>query len=137
MGSPYWYVLTYMDKAGNPGSVRRETAKEVVAIKYKRDNKLFIEVASKALFEEKRKERLTDNGKLILSEIQDYMKMGNIFPIGIQVFSEDKGISTDQIKSLEKYLTEEMKVPKDFFKMEPLIDNSIPKNYRIIFAING
>lgn len=137
MGSPYWYVLTYMDKAGNPGSVRRETPKEVVAIKYKRENKLFIEVASKALFEEKRKERLTDNGKLILSEIQDYMKMGNIFPIGIQVFSEDKGISTDQIKSLEKYLTEEMKVPKDFFKMEPLIDNSIPKNYRIIFAING
>jgi len=137
MGSPYWYVLTYMDKAGNPGSVRRETPKEVTAIKYHRDNKLYIEVSSKVIFEEKRKERLTDNGKLILSEIQDYIKMSNTFPTAIQVYSDDKGISADQIRTLEKLFSEQMKVPKEFFRMEPLIDNSVPKNYRIIFIING
>jgi hypothetical protein len=137
MGSPYWYVLTYMDKAGNPGSVRRETPKEVTAIKYHKDNKLYIEVSSKVIFEEKRKERLTDNGKLILSEIQDYIKMSNTFPTAIQVYSDDKGISADQIRTLEKLFSEQMKVPKEFFRMEPLIDNSVPKNYRIIFIING
>lgn len=137
MGSPYWYVLTYIDKAGNPGSVRRETPKEVTAIKYKMDNKLFIEVSSKALFEEKRKERLTDNGKQILLEIQDYIKMSNIFPMVIRVYSDEKSLSADQIRTMEKLFTEKMKVPKEFFKMEPLLDNSTPKNYRVVFIING
>lgn len=137
MGSPYWYVLTYMDKAGNPGSVRRETPKEVTAIKYKKDNKLVMEVASKVVFEDKRKERLSDAGKQILLEIQDYIKMSNTFPVSIQVFSDDKGLSADQIRSLEKLFTEKLKVPKEFFKFEPLIDNSVPKNFRIVFSING
>ncbi len=137
MGSPYWYILQTIDKAGNLGTVRRETPKEVTAIKYKKDNRLFIEVASKVLFDEKRKERLTDNGKIILSEIQDYIKMSNTFPMSIQVYSDDKGLSSDQIRTLEKLFTDKMKVPKEFFKMEPLIDNSVPKNYRVIFIING
>ncbi|GEM_PF-1267457 len=136
MGSPYWYVLTYMDKAGNPGSARRETPKEVTAIKYKRDNRLYIEVASKVLFEDKRKERLTDQGKQILDEVQDYMKMSNNFPVYVKVYSDDKGISADQIATLTKLFSDKLKCPKEFFKMEALQDNSVPKNYRVVFIIS-
>jgi hypothetical protein len=136
LGSPYWYVLTYMDKAGNPGSVRRETPKEVTALKYKKESKLCIELASKILFEDKRKDRLTDSGKQSLTEVQDYIKMSNNFPVLIQIYSEDKGMSTDQSKSIEKLFTEKMKIPKEFLKFETLIDNSIPKDYRVVFTIN-
>ncbi len=137
MGSPYWYLLSYQDKAGNIGNVRRETPKEVNGIKYRRDGKLVIEVSSKSMFEEKRKERLTDAGKAILQEIEDFMKMNNRFPVNIQVFSEDAGISADQIRTFQKYFEADLKVPKEFFKMDALIDNSLPKNYRIVFIING
>jgi hypothetical protein len=137
MGSPYWYVLTYIDKAGNPGSIRRETPKQVDAIKYRRDNKLYIEVSSGMMFDAKRKEKMTDAGKAILLEIQDYIKMSNKYPVNVQVYSEDQGISSDQIRTFQKMFETDLKIPKEFFKMDALIDNSLPKNYRVVFIING
>ena len=137
MGSPYWYVLTYMDKAGNPGSARRETPKVVNAIRYQRDNKIYIEISSKVLFEEKRQDRLTDPGKQMLEEVRDYMKMSNNFPVSVKVYSEDSGLSGDQIRTLEKLFTDKLKCPKEFFKMDALQDNSVPKNYRVVFIINA
>ncbi|MCE5301253.1 MAG: hypothetical protein LLG37_10350 [Spirochaetia bacterium] len=137
VGSPYWYVLTYIDRAGNPGSVRRETPKQVDALMYRQDGKLAIEISSNYFFEPKRKDRMTDNGRDVMVEVQDYIKMRNTYPVIIQVYSEDTGMARDQLRSIEKVLAEKLKLPKDFFKMEGFIDNSLPKNYRVKFLING
>ncbi len=134
---PYLYMLTYIDKAGNPGNIMRKNPKIVNAIKYIKDGKLFIEISHKILFDLKRKEKLTDEGKKYIVEVENYLKSYNKFPVTIKFYSEDKELAQDQIMSLEKILTEDLKLPKDFFKMEDYKDDSIPKNLRTVFIIGG
>ncbi len=134
---PYLYMLTYVDKAGNPGNLMRKDPKIVNAIKYNKDGKLYIEISHKILFDSKRKEKITDEGKKYIKEIENYLKSYNKFPVLINFYSEDKELGNDQIFSLEKILTEDLKLPKEFFKMESYKDESIPKNFRTVFIIGG
>lgn len=134
---PYLYMLTYIDKAGNPGNIMRKDPKIVNAIKYSKDGKLFIEISHKILFDVKRKERITEEGKKYIREIENYLKSYNKFPVHIKFYSEDKELGNDQIMSLEKILVEDLKLPKEFFKMEAYKDDSIPKNLRTVFIIGG
>jgi len=57
--------------------------------------------------------------------------------VNVQIFSEDAGISGDQVRTFQKVFETDLKIPKEFFKMDALIDNSQPKNYRVVFIING
>lgn len=134
---PYLYMLTYVDKAGNPGNIMRKDPKIVNAIRYTKDGKLFIEISHKALFDIKRKEKITDEGKRYIKEIENYLKSYNKFPVSIKFYSEDRELGQDQIMSMEKILVEDLKLPKDFFKMEAIKDESVPKNLRTIFIIGG
>ena len=137
LSAPYLYTLTYMDKAGNPGSTRRQTPKQVEAIKYFRENKLILEYSEKLIFEPKRKERLSDSGKIVIKEIMDYIKMSNKYPVEIFVYAEDAGLAGDQIQTLQLIFEKELKLPMKFFSMKGIKDNSIPKNYRLVFAIQN
>lgn len=137
LSAPYLYTLTYMDKAGNPGSTRRETPKQVEAIKYFRENKLILEYSNKLLFEPKRKERLSESGRSVIKEIMDYIKMSNKYPVEVFVYAEDVGLAGDQIQTLQIMFEKELKLPMKFFSMKGIKDNSIPKNYRIVFAVQN
>lgn len=137
LNAPYLYVLSYIDKAGNPGSVRKKEPKIIQTIKYYKDAKLFIEASNFVLFEKQRKDRFTDKGKEIIKEIEDYIKMTNRFPIEIRVYSEDVDLAKEQANSLLKILENSLKISKDKFEIKTYKDVGIPKNYRIVFIINS
>jgi hypothetical protein len=137
LNAPYMYTLTFMDRAGNPGSVRSQQPKEVQAIKYYRNSMLVIEASNNLLFDPERKDRFTDRGKQLLDEISDYIKMSNKFPIEIQVYSEDEGLAKDQADSLMLIFDKTMKIPRSSYNIKPIQDNSVPKNYRIVFLFNS
>lgn len=137
LSAPYLYTLTYMDKAGNPGSTRRQTPKQVEAIKYFRENKLILEYSDKLLFEPKRKERISEQGRSVIKEIMDYIKMSNRYPVEVFVYAEDAGLAGDQIQTLQLIFEKELKLPMKFFSMKGIKDNSIPKNYRVVFALQN
>ena len=126
-----------MDKAGNPGTSRRQTPKMVSAIKYKKDGKLVIEASSKLLFDSRRKERLSDTGKEVMNEIEDYIKMTNKFPVQVRVYSEDEGLAKDQVETIQRRFEQVLKVPKNSFEMRAFREMSAPRNYRIVFVISG
>ena len=63
--------------------------------------------------------------------------MSNSFPVEIRVHAEDKGLASDQIRALVKRFTKNLKLPKDRFETKSIRDNSVPKNYRIVFIINS
>lgn len=137
VGSPYIYKLTYIDKAGVPGSKDRDKPKIVNAIKYSRDGKMIIEASHGLLFQAKRKDKLSDEGKRFVKEVQDYFKMANKFPVTIKIYSNDPETASDQAATFEKVFTDDLKLPKSFFKVEPYQDQSVPKNYRTVFMIQG
>lgn len=137
LSAPYLYTLTYIDKAGNPGSTRRQTPKEVNAIKYTRENKLYLEYSHKLLFDAKRKERLSDTGKTVMLEIMDYIKMNNKYPVEVFVYAEDAALAADQIQTIQLIFEKELKLPMRFFSMKGIKDNSVPKNYRVVFALRN
>ena len=135
--APYVYSLSWMDRAGNPGITRSKSPKVVSAIRYKKDGKLFMEISGEKLFRKKRQERFTKKGENMLEEVMDYMKMSNNFPVEIRVFSEDKGLAAAQGRALVRRLTRELKVPEKYFEVKKAGDNSVPKNYRVVFVISS
>jgi len=137
LGSGYSYRLYYMDKAGNPNSINRNEPKTVTAIKYRKDGLLYLEVSTEVLFQAKRKEKLTDEGRKILEQVKDYIKMSNAYPVEIRVFAEDAGLAEDQILTLNKAVIEELKLPAANFKSKAARDESVPKNRRVVFVIKG
>ncbi|HRU39944.1 MAG TPA: hypothetical protein P5511_08710 [Candidatus Goldiibacteriota bacterium] len=137
LNAPYMYTLTYMDKAGNPGSVRSSKPKIVQAIKYYRDGKLYIEASANVLFEKERKDRFTDKGKEIIKEVEDYIKMSNKYPVEIYIYSEDAGLAKDQAESLMMIFDKSLKIPKNSYSVKGIKDTSVPKNYRIVFVIKS
>ncbi len=137
LSAPYLYTLTYMDKAGNPGSTRRQTPKEVSAIKYTKENKLYLEYSYKLLFDSRRKERLSETGKSVILELTDYIKMSNKYPVEVFVYAEDAGLAADQIQTLQLIFEKDLKLPMRFFSMKGIKDNSVPKNYRVVFALQN
>ncbi len=137
VGAPYSYIFTVMDKAGNPNSIIGNP-KVVDAIKYKKEGKTFIVISNKFLFDKDRKDTLTTKGQQVLNEVENYMKMANNFPVTMQVFSEDKGLASDQTATMEKVFTDDLKLgSKIILKEEMYGDASVPKNYRTIFIINN
>jgi hypothetical protein len=134
---PYLYMLTYVDKAGNPGNIMRKEPKIVNAIKYNKDGKLYIEISHKVLFDAKRKEEITDEGEKLIKEVENYLKSYNKFPVTIKFYSEDKELGEDQARAVEKILVDDLKIPKEFLKIEASKDESLPKNLRTIFIIGG
>lgn len=137
LNAPYIYELTLMDKAGNPSRVRRKEPKSVEAIKYYDKGKLFIEVSGSVLFDKDRTDRFTDQGKQIITEVEDYIKMSNRFPIEILVYADDAGLAKDQADSLQLIFDRTMKLPKNSFVMRTVQDTSIPRNFRIVFILNS
>lgn len=137
LNAPYLYLLSYMDKAGNPGSVRKKEPKIIQAIKYYKDAKLFIEASNFILFEKQRKDRFTENGREIITEIEDYIKMSNKFPVEIRIYSEDVDMAKDQADSLLRIFENSLKISKDKFDIKTYKDMSAPRNYRIVFIINS
>ncbi|MCX7698118.1 MAG: hypothetical protein N2114_01450 [Candidatus Goldbacteria bacterium] len=137
LNAPYLYLLSYMDKAGNPGSVRKKEPKIVQVIKYFKDGKFYIEASNFILFEKQRKDRLTDKGKEIITEIEDYIKMSNRFPVEIKVYSEDIDLAKEQADSLLRIFENSLKIPKDNFDIKTYKDTDAPRNYRIVFIINS
>ncbi|MCX8093655.1 MAG: hypothetical protein N3E50_05760 [Candidatus Goldbacteria bacterium] len=137
LNAPYLYLLSYMDKAGNPGSVRKKEPKIVQVIKYFKDGKLYIEASNFILFEKQRKDRFTDKGKEIITEIEDYIKMSNRFPIEIKIYSEDIDLAKEQADSLLRTFENSLKISKDNFDIKTYKDTDAPRNYRIVFIINS
>lgn len=137
LNAPYMYTLTYMDKAGNPGSTRRKEPKVVQAIKYYRDGKLYIEASSSVLFEKERKDRFTDKGKELIKEVEDYIKMSNRFPIEIQIYADDADIAKDQADSLKLMFDKSLKLPKASYNMKAIKDTNVPRNFRLVFILQG
>jgi hypothetical protein len=137
LNAPYMYTLTYMDKAGNPGSTKRKEPKVVQAIKYYRDGKLYIEVCSSLMFEKERKDRVTDKGKELLKEVEDYIKMSNTFPIEIQIYADDAGLAKDQADTLKIMFDKSLKLPKSSYNMKAIKDVSVPRNFRLVFILKG
>jgi len=137
LNAPYSYLLSYMDKAGNPGSVRKKEPKIVQVIKYYKDSKLYIEASNSVLFDKERKDRFTDKGKEIITEIEDYIKMSNKFPVEIRVFSEDADMAKEQADSLIRIFENSLKISRDKFNIKTYKDTSTPKNYRMVFVINS
>jgi len=137
VGAPYSYIFSVMDKAGNPNSIIGNP-KVIDAIKYEKEGKTFIVISNKFLFDKDRKDNLTNKGQQILNEVENYIKMANNFPVTIQVFSDDKNLAGDQIYTVEKVLTNDLKLKKDIIlKEEPYADNNMPKNYRTVFIIKN
>lgn len=137
LNAPYLYLLSYMDKAGNPGSVRKKEPKIIQVIKYYKDAKLFIEASNSVLFDKQRKDRFTDKGKEIITEIEDYIKMSNRFPVEIRVYSEDVDLAKEQADSLLRIFENSLKISKDKFEIKTYKDMDAPRNYRIVFIINS
>jgi hypothetical protein len=137
LNAPYLYLLSYMDKAGNPGSVRKKEPKIVQVIKYYKDTKLFIEASNSILFEKQRKDRFSDKGMEVITEIEDYIKMSNKFPVEIRVYSEDVDLAKEQADSLIRIFENSLKISKDKFDIKTYKDMDAPRNYRIIFIINS
>jgi hypothetical protein len=137
LGSSYMWKLNYMDKAGNPGYLNQKEPRVVNAIKYRKEGKLILEVSQGAMFQEKRKEYISDAGQKILTEVKDYIKMSNSYPVIVRFYSEDKGLAQDQIGTFEKELIQSLKLPKGDFVMEPYQDTSVPQNRRVVFIIKG
>jgi len=137
LNAPYLYLLSYMDKAGNPGSVRKKEPKIVQVIKYYKDTKLFIEASNSILFEKQRKDRFSDKGREVITEIEDYIKMSNKFPVEIRVYSEDVDLAKEQADSLIRIFENSLKISKDKFDIKTYKDMDAPRNYRIIFIINS
>lgn len=137
LNSPYMYTLTYMDKAGNPGSTKRKEPKVVQAIKYYRDGKLYIEASSAVVFEKERKDRVTDKGKQMIKEIEDYIKMSNRFPIEIRIFADDAGLAKDQADTLKIMFDKSLKLPNSSYNMKAIKDISVPRNFRLVFILQG
>ncbi len=137
LGTGYSYRLYYMDKAGNPNSINRNEPKTVTAIKYRKDGMLYLEISSEVLFQQKRKEKLTDEGRKMLEQVKDYIKMSNYFPVEIRVYAEDTGLAEDQIATLQKNIVDELKLPQTNFKTKGFKDESVPKNRRVVFIIKG
>lgn len=137
LNAPYLYILSYMDKAGNPGSVRKKEPKIVQAIKYYKDSKLYIEASNSIVFDKQRKDRVTDKGKEIITEIEDYIKMSNNFPVEIRVYSEDIDLAKEQADSIIRIFEKSLKISKDKFDIKTYKDMDAPRNYRIVFIINS
>ncbi|PKL92520.1 MAG: hypothetical protein CVV21_01830 [Candidatus Goldiibacteriota bacterium HGW-Goldbacteria-1] len=137
MNSGYTYRLYWMDKAGNPGAVNRKEPRVVNAIKYKKDGTLILEAAEAMMFQEKRRERLTEDGKNAIEEVKDYIKMSNLYPVIIKVYSDDEAVANEQIRTLQKVIVEALKLPKNNFKFEAYKDINVPKNRRVVFRIKG
>ncbi|MBN2754026.1 MAG: hypothetical protein JXR81_04085 [Candidatus Goldbacteria bacterium] len=137
MNSGYTYRLYWMDKAGNPGAVNRKEPRVVNAIKYKIDGTLVLEAAEAMMFQAKRRERLTEEGKNAIEEIKDYIKMSNLYPVVVRVYSDDEAVANEQIRTLQKVVVESLKLPKNNFKFEAYKDINVPKNRRVVFRIKG
>jgi hypothetical protein len=137
LNAPYIYELTLMDKAGNPSRVRRKEPKVVQAIKYYREGRLYIEASGNVLFDKERNDRFTDQGKQIIAEVEDYIKMSNKFPIEIQVYADDAGLAKDQADSLQLVFDKTLKLPKSSFIIKSVQDTSVPRNFRIVFILNS
>jgi hypothetical protein len=137
MNSGYTYRLYWMDKAGNPGAINRKEPRVVNAIKYKIDGTLVLEAAEAMMFQAKRRERLTEEGKNAIEEIKDYIKMSNMYPVVVRVYSDDEAVANEQIRTLQKVVVESLKLPKNNFKFEAYKDINVPKNRRVVFRIKG
>jgi len=137
MNSGYTYRLYWMDKAGNPGAVNRKEPRVVNAIKYKIEGTLILEAAEAMMFQEKRREKLTEDGKNAIEEVKDYIKMSNVYPVTIRVYSDDEAVANEQIRTLQKAVVEALKLPKSNFKFEAYKDINVPKNRRVVFRIKG
>jgi hypothetical protein len=137
MNAPYMYTLTYMDRAGNPGSKSRKEPKVVRAIKYYKDGKLYIEASSSILFEKERNDRFTDAGKELIAEVEDYIKMSNRFPIEVQIYADDTDVAKDQADSLKMLFDRALKLPKSSYNMKAIKDTNVPRNFRLVFILQG
>ena len=137
LGSGYTYQLSFLTKAGVPETLRRKEPKTVDAIQYRRGGKLVLEVSNKKMFQASRKERLTPEGREILEEIMDYIKMSNKYPVGINVFSDDEGLAGDQIRTLKTILLRELKLPEKDIDFKGHRDKDVPQNRRVVITISG
>ncbi|HPI03998.1 MAG TPA: hypothetical protein PKZ78_09190 [Candidatus Goldiibacteriota bacterium] len=137
MNSGYTYRLYWIDKAGNPGAINRKEPRVVKAIKYKKDGTLILEAAEAMMFQEKRREKLTEDGKNAIEEVKDYIKMNNVYPVTVKVYSDDEAVANEQIRTLQKVIVEALKLPKTNFKFEAYKDINVPKNRRVVFRIKG
>ncbi|MFP4466133.1 MAG: hypothetical protein ACLFP1_03705 [Candidatus Goldiibacteriota bacterium] len=137
LGSGYTYQLAFMTKSGVPETLRRNKPKEVHAVRYRRDGKLVLEVSNEKIFRESREERISEEGGKILEEVMDYIKMSNRYPVLIQVFSEDKGLAQDQIRTLKKRLLRHLKIPEKDLEFKGYKDTQVPKNERVVVKIKG
>jgi hypothetical protein len=93
-----------VDEAGNP---QRYSGKpfSVSAFRYSRDGKSRTNISPNILFEDASSIKLSTQGKRVLSEVQDFLRMRFTSPVEIVVYELDEKFALARANEIEKNLS--------------------------------